>query len=64
MTELNRRAVLAGGMAAGAAATLGPIATIEPAKASANKTCRGLSLGSFTPECPLWVKSERGSSNL
>jgi glyoxylase-like metal-dependent hydrolase (beta-lactamase superfamily II) len=34
MTELNRRTVLAGATAAGAAATLNPITAIEPAKAS------------------------------
>ena len=34
MTELNRRTVLAGAIAAGAAATLNPITAIEPAKAS------------------------------
>jgi glyoxylase-like metal-dependent hydrolase (beta-lactamase superfamily II) len=34
MTELNRRAVLAGVIAAGAAATLNPLAAIGPAKAS------------------------------
>ena len=34
MTELNRRTVLAGAIAAGAAATLSPITAIEPAKAS------------------------------